>query len=696
MVLYKVNPIRLIKTKSLCTFLSLLSVLFFVSCEREKHWNAQITAPLFRANLSLSDLGNDSLTIEETDSSYNLIYQVEYSIDSVASYLTVPDTVDKVRITLDKLILADKNYADTITLRQIYPAAGAYHGQTVFLPGQNIDNPGGEQEIDVSKEFFQTAKFVKGFLDITIHNDLPVYVDEIVYVLRNKKDLTVIAQDTFTNIPPFSSSTRSIDLSGKTVDGVLLATVIHMITRESEGDVLIDADKGLRLELSVHDLEPEYATAIFPEQTLVNDTQEVIYNFGGPLITEIQAKSGFVKMKISSTIEEEIIIDYTFPHSGAGGNYANPFHKVYNVPPAKPGETQVIEGVFPLDGYVMQYKGKDPNSPPFWNAVYSKLTAKTVYSGQVRDLSLNDYVEIEFGLIDIVPRFATGDFGVKSYTIDDSLDIPIFEKINGEVDLADFKFYFNIENALGIGAVAKINSLRAENTSSGKSVTLDCQSIIGKEINISKAHNPPLIPSTTTTEFTKYSCDNLIDFVEILPNKIYANISMNTLPSDSGNVADFVLDQSYIKGHVNFTIPATFSANNLTLSQTGKFNINAVSNQENITSGTFRLDVENDFPYDFKVVLDFLDESGTSLLTLFENQLIQAASIDMSNYHSVGPRKTSLLAKINETQMDMIRDTKQIRITAVIDSPNDVQTPILNTYLLKTQLVADFIYEAGN
>ncbi len=673
---------------------TLIVIVGLVACRRDqKRWDTEISAPLFSAELGFDDLIDDSLLFTASDKSYDLAYNYEYAIDSVGSYLDVPDTVENVKITLDKLVLANRTIVDTFTLREMDPTTGLFDGLTLPFDAQKIENPQGEQIIDVSEEFFQTAKFNKGFLDITIFNDLPVYVDKIIFKLANKEGGDVVAQDTFLDIAPNSSASKSIDLSGKVVDGVLVGNILLVETRASDGPVLIDADKGVRLELSVRDLEPEYATAVFPAQTLVEDKQEVVYNFGGPQITEIKARSGWVKMKISSTIQEEIIIDYSFPNSGEGGDFNKPFNKQYRVPPAEPGTVQVIEGEFPLDGYVMQYKGKDPNEAPFFNTVYSELTARTVYSGKVRDLSLDDFVEIDFGLVDVKPEYAFGDFGLKEFEINEITEIPIFKNVSGTVDLEDVSMALYLENAFGIEALTTINSITASNTNNNTSVSLTQPLVIGKDVLLSRATNPPLFPKTQVFIFDK-NTSNIKEFTEVLPDKIETNIKIVSRPNGSNGYTDFVKDESYLKARLRVDMPVQFATDNLTLVQKRPFNLLDVENSDRIKSGTFTLHVENDFPIDVSFIIEFLSDTDEVLATLFNSgEKIEAAQVNTSTGKTDGSVKSSLKAEVSEQTMDLIKDSRKVRITAVFDTPNGNRNTMFSDYKLKTQLTADFIYE---
>ncbi|MFT4521443.1 MAG: hypothetical protein ACI8ZN_000375 [Bacteroidia bacterium] len=672
----------------------LLSILSIASCKREdKVWETNYLAPIFTANLTLEDMLKDSVLYTKSDNSYHLLYKYSIEIDSVGNYLTVPDTVDTVNVKLQSLILEDRGFTDTFTLREMEPQSALFDGLTVPLDAYDIKDAGGSQEIDVSEQFFQTATLNSGYLDVTLHNDLPVYVELIIFTLTNKKDGKLLVNDTFVDIAPFSSKSKSIDLSGKTLDGILVGAVKRVKTRASSGPVLVDADKGVRVELTVRDLKPVNATAIFPAQTLVSENQEVIYKFGGPQITVIRARSGFVKMKIFSTIEEEIVIDYSFPHSAENGDYSKPFKRQYNVPPAKPGETQRIEVSFPLDGFELQYGGKDPKQAPFVNAVYSELTARTVYSGLVRNLSLDDSVYIEFGLVDIVPEFAFGDFGSKTYHLTDPVDVPALKNVTGNIDLKDVSMRVEFENGFGIEALTTVNSLTAKNSRNGKSVALSHAGFVGPDILIGKAINPPFIPRKRTYYFDK-STSNIEEFLEVLPDQIVPDIDILTRPFGAKDYTDFVFYESFLKTNLILDMPVSFAADNLTFVQKKDFSFADINNSQKIKSGSFKLEVQNDFPLSLQLQMEFLDEADQVLHTLFtKNNTVEAAQLDAVLDRTTGAMTSIISADVNPVEMDMIRDSKKVRIRAVFDTPSGVQTNFYSDYQLKTKLIADFTYE---
>lgn len=670
--------------------------LFFASCKRteEAAWNARIMAPLAEADLSLTDLIADSLLLNDDDGAYRLIYEYETLLDSFGDYLNVPDTLNQVSVSLNKLILEDRTLIDTVTLREIMPESRFLDGTTVPLPEQDIKNAGA-QEIDITEAFFRKAKFKKGFLEIGIHNDLPVYVDMIVFKLYNKSNLAEIANDTFTDIAPFSSAYKSISLAGKEVDGILIGEIIRVKTRASSGPVLIDADKGLRLELKVTGLEPEYATAVFPSQTLIQENQEVTYKFGGPEVTVMRIRSGYVKMKVISTIEEEIVLNYSIPQSSFKGQPGTPLVKEVRVPPAPRGKVSSIDELFSIADYEVLYKGKDPNNPPFTNTVYSELSARMESSGQERYISLSDSVFIIFGLVDIIPEFAIGDFGKKTYSINEKEAIKAFRNITGTLSLESVNMSLLLENAFGIEADLQVKNLNGINNRNGKSAKL-WSAALDEVITLPRAMNPPL---TSTYRILTFNNQNstLKPFIENLPDQIHSEFNIVSRPRGSNNYTDFVFYDSYLKALLRIDMPVHFGAENLRLVQKRDWDMTKDKNRsDRIKSGTINVLVENDFPLSASVQIEFLTENDEVLTTLFPDGAANDAAagiIQPGQDKTSGPGMSRFAIEVNEAKMALIKQASQIRIVSTLDTPGSARYKIYDHYKINVKVLADFIYE---
>ncbi|MBT8327531.1 MAG: hypothetical protein KJP21_07395, partial [Bacteroidia bacterium] len=365
--------------KKSVTAIFLISILFF-GCRKEKFSSeGEWLGPILKTNLSLIDLLPDTLVKSNGDNSVDLVFDYSYGINSLEDVLVVPDRVETIEVSLESLVLDDRTFTDTLTLLEMYPQSALLHGQTALLPAQDITTNQGTV-IDVTEQFFKTAKFNEGFIDIEISNDLPVEAELIEFQLLNDGDKSVILSGSITNLQPFSSDSQTYSLAGKTVDGIMEMQVSRIKTKASSGLVSIDIYKGLRTTFSVRDLKPEYATAVFPAQNLVEREDETKYDFGGAELTRIEVKSGSILMKVESSIEEAIVLEYAVPNSSKL-NDTNSIYKEWVIPPAEPGKVVYVEERFPIDGFNIILKGKDVSTYPTFNHIYNTLIARINYTG---------------------------------------------------------------------------------------------------------------------------------------------------------------------------------------------------------------------------------------------------------------------------------------------------------------------------
>ena len=315
----------------------MLFISFLLGCKRdlETTWDAEYTTPIMQAEMDLGDLVGDSLLVKKSDNSLDLVYDYQLVLDSLDNYLEVPDTLQEKSVTLGKIVLDNRTLSDTITLGEIYPLSKLLDGQTQTLPGFDQDGSNNKQEIDITKQFFKVAKFKKGFIDMVLSNDLPVEAEKLVFVLKNKSDGAIILEDSFNNVLPHTSVKTTRSLAGKKMDGILIGIIKRVKTKASTAPVLINSKEGIRLDLTVRDIEFDYATAVFPAQNLVEENQEVRYNLGSADLSFIVIKTGYLIMEVFSNVKEAIILDYEIPNSSRNNDFTQKVQQTVKVPPAQ-------------------------------------------------------------------------------------------------------------------------------------------------------------------------------------------------------------------------------------------------------------------------------------------------------------------------------------------------------------------------
>ncbi len=672
----------------------LLLTIVLIGCKKEKfRTDSQWLTPVVKTNLNLGNLIPDSSLQINADKTANFVLQEEYGISSLEDVLVVPDRVETIEVTLSSLVLEDREFTDTLTLAEMYPASLLLNGQTTTLPAQDINSSNGTV-IDVTEEFFTTATFNEGFIDIEVHNDLPVEAEIIEFELLNNDDKSVILSGVINNLPAFGSDTQTHSLAGKTVDGVMEMNVTRIKTLASPGPVLIEAHKGLRTKFSVRGLKPQVATAIFPAQNLITKEDETLYNFGGAELTRIIVKEGDILMKVESTIEEAIILDYSVPNSSKQGEPGF-IQKEWTIPPAPPGDKVIVEERFPIDGFDIILKGEDNYSHPLFNHIYNVLIARIEYSGIERTLSLDDKIKIEFGLVDIKPHLVTGDPGLHQFNVADTIGLDFFKRVGGEVSLEDATFEIDIENSFGIEALININSIVGSNNRAQRNVGLISPEI-SNPIFLNKAiNNTEFIPDTVSIVLDK-SNSNLKQFLENLPDEIKPDMSATIRPNGTVNQSDFAFDHSSVTAKFTLNIPIAIGLDKLTL--VTKEPIDLFKNEEldQVKEATITIDAKNGFPISATVELEFLDENENLLLTLFTagSNLIEAAEEDPLAGKVTEKMESEISTVIDPAKMQILRDAAYVRIKTMFDTEDAARFRIYDDYDIDLKLITEITYES--
>lgn len=667
----------------------------FLSCKKDRNssWDSEYVLPIAQAEMDISDITGDSLLIKNSNNSFDLVYDYTVAVDSINNYLAVPDTLQTKSVTLANLMLENRTMSDTITLGEIYPLSKLLDGQTMPLEAFDIKSNTG-QDIDVTKDFFKQAKFKDGYIDMTLSNDLPVEAEKIVFVLLNKSDQQIIVYDSFLNVLPGTSAFTSKPLAGKKIDGVLVGIVKQVKTKASDGPVLINSKKGIRLDLAIRDIQLEYATAVFPSQNLLTENQEVQYNFGNSQVTYMEIKSGFVVMEVFSNVQEEIILDYSIPNSSRNFNPNDFVKQTVKVPPATKGSYSKVVKQFPLDGYAVSYKGKTPDLPPFkYNTVYSEFSARIEYTGIERTISLSDSVFVRFGLVEIKPKLAIGDFGKREFNFEQKEKIKAFENIKGDISLEDVKLSLWFKNTFGIEADMTVENIAGVNNRMSKTVSLMSSQLPGT-FTIERAKNNPFVPFYYPLLFDK-SNSNVKQFLENMPDEINYKFSMVVRPRGSFDYTDFVFDTSKLTANLRLEMPVEFGTAGLELSQLKSFNLNSIKNIDKVKSAVMKLEIINGYPLEAYTDIEFLDQTETVLATLNDAGTLQRAMPANTDINGIvsNPVTSTLIYEIPPDKMYLVKKAVKIRIKAGFKTPEGKRFKIYSNYKLKVKLKGNFIYE---
>jgi len=679
--------------------LILLAAALFSACRRslDTGWDTRYLAPIVTGELDVYDLVPDSLSEINDDESVTIVYQsqlLNYNLTEEA--IEIPDTSVEYFVSLDSLALDDQTVSVGLSLGNIAIDLGFPIGTLI------IASNGSETTLDPiyglstdptpvdATTFFETATFNAGYLDLSIANGLPVDLDTVVFKLTNSVGGETILEDTFFHIPAAGVPlTITKDLATMTVEGNLLGQILYFSTPGSpDVPVLIDTSDVVVITLTARDMELQEAVAVFPEQNLINNANDVQYDMGGPEFTEMGMEAGAVHIYVKNTIGDSIHIVYDIP--GAVDEFGNSVHIETSV-----GPDETVDEFFDIAGYTIDLRGSEGNEV---NTFYQEFSARINYTGVASYITLEDSLQVIYGLENLVPNSLKGYLGQYEILVADTTSgVELFDQfISGEINFGDINIDLAITNGLGASGTVLINSLGGTNTETGETVFLNCPSVVGVPININRALNNPFIPGYTTIALNSAN-SNVNELVEIFPDKLFYDVEMQVNPNGNEfNYQDFVIPSSIIDIDLNLSMPLEFMATDLTLQSEFPVTLDAESGTEGIGNIDLTLFADNTFPLEANINIVFMDDLGTPLDSLnFSGYNIQAGVLsDDCRVHDATQTEIHQLVD-GELKDAILLATKAVATvtfnTASIPSCSDI-VKIYSDYKMAIQLVGDVNY----
>ncbi len=678
--------------------LVLVALIGITSCKPdiESAWDTRYLVPLVTGELDLYDLVPDSITVIGENQDVTLVYQTDLlDYDLTEEAIEIPDTSVEYFVSLDSLSLDDQILSIPISLGQLAVDLGFPYGTLLIaangseitldpLIGLSTD----PTPVDATS-FFETATFLSGWLDISIANGFPVDLDTVVFELKNSVGGELVVYDTFYSVPSGGVPVvETYDLTGMTVEGNLVGQIKYFSTPGSETPVLIDTSDVLVITMTAYDMELYEATAVFPEQNLINNANDVQYDMGGPEFTLMGIEEGYVVIYVENTINDTIHIVYDIP--GAVDEFGNNVHIETAV-----GPDEIVDQAFDIAGYTIDLRGSEGDEV---NTFYQEFSARINYTGIASDISLEDSLKVVYGLEGIVPNELRGYLGQYDIAITDTTTgVELFDQFeSGTIEFGDINIDLEIENGLGAGGVVTINSLGGLNSATGEMVMLNCADVIGLPIQVNRALDNPYIPGYTTITLNSAN-SNINDLIEIFPDKLFYDVSMSVNPDgNTFNYQDFVINTSRINIGFNLSMPLEFMASDLTLRNEFPMTLDADAGTEGVGDIDVTLYADNSFPLSASLKIIFYDAANIPLDSIdFGGYVLQAGVLsDDCRVHV--PTTTELHDLVDGTLKDAILNADHAEATVVFNTESiptcsDI-VKIYSDYTMKIQLVGDINY----
>lgn len=613
--------------------LVLLSTLY--GCRRELNapgLEDELLLPILSTKLSIQEIVPDSLRGETTEGDIILSYRNEIYAASLNSFQALETREFEEVAKLQSLTLGARSAERSVSLGQVAEAEGgatgafiiSQHGSTSVIP----PIPGlsyGPMPVDGS-EFFETVTLDSGYMDITLQNGFPTGLSNIDFEIRNESDNSLVGSETFASVAAGGSQTRTIDLAGKTIEGQLLGNILNMDVNASSGAVLIDTSDAVIVTVTIRDMKVFSATAIFPAQDIISiaDTS-AMENVNDLRVSRAKAKTGSVNLRVVSTVEDTMYFNYFIPEGKKDGI---PFEINASIEPAPSGGS--IERLFEysVDGYEFDLTGQPTIN--LYNAFYSELTGRIDSTGKVVNLSLDDSILVFVQLSDFIPEYVEGYLGNTSAEVGpESAPVDLFKHFeSGRLEFEEVAVAISVVNGNGVPFSVDMESLEAVNTKKGEESAIDLSSLPDPIVVEGASDLQTPWEETWQLEVTS----SLNDALNIFPDELRVALSVSSNPDmDTNNLGQFAVDSNDLAAYMDLEIPLSLIAEDLVLADTLPFEGDLFADVESVQAGTLYVVASNGLPFSSGFIVDFLDESGSVLVTADFDGEIPAASPEVES-----------------------------------------------------------------
>lgn len=683
--------------------------LMVLGCKKKftgPEWDVEVLTPLASTSLQIKDL-IDTSSLVRTDANNllsivytNDVYTLENPLGSLVSLSIEPF---QRFLTLGSLGLDDQNISDTTVIGDLISEVsipffniedgGSY--SSLLLPLLNTALAGStntSSEIDISN-FIEEAYIKEAFFDINIENATTFDVIGLTYSVKNSSDGVELVSgviDTIKANSVYSETTNLAETIGENpVRGELTIEVGGFTLAKDDAMFILDYSEFLAFGASIRDIKVTRAIAQFPAQEVVNYGDVVpVMAEGGVELTYARIDSGVVNVQAYSSIPTDLHFQYQIPNAVNGGKqfeFNTTVDDTYNSQDNQQ-DTNFFFNDFDFDFTVNNDTiNKEFNS--FLNTVQAQIDA----TNGLLDISLEDTIGLTIGVTKIKPSYARGYLGGDTTNVSDTIDLDIWEEINGEIDFETVNIELEVDNEIGVGASITINNLTALNSVTGQKITYNGNS--GPFTMLRALENG----LTFEAQKTVVTLDNANDLLSILPDKFIFDLDIILNPEgNTGARNDFIHSGASIFSKINIDVPLIASIKNLVLSDTSDFEIETTEVPVGFTEGTLSILVDNGFPLDINIELYFINDFGVVLHHLSSDEVVLSAAVDGATQIVTESTKSKLDFEFDKTDLENLLNSTNMVVSGTFDSSEGQVVKLYDYYSLDVQFVADFGYEVNS
>lgn len=299
-----------------------------------------------------------------------------------------------------------------------------------------------------------------------------------------------------------------------------------------------------------------------------------------------------------------------------------------------------------------------------------RITATITGTGQ--PINNNHYIRCSFSLSSITFKALFGDLGVKDVTIEDSVDLDVFDNaFKGNFNLLSPSISLDLKNSFGVPVRFRIQNIRAEKGNTSIALTgAAVNSPLNPYLINAPLYRSPVQPTSTTVSLAPTN-SNISSLVSSLPNYLRYGFNLELNPFSA--TRNFVVDDSELTIGLNVELPFHGQVKGLTLSKRFDFDGLGVGDAE---QASIRLKTVNSSPLDMAIQVYFLNQNGVKLDSLFQNSsILKGAPVNASGVVS-GSATVTLDVPLTVAKFDRIDAAKFIDIQATVSTTNNGNTPV--------------------
>jgi hypothetical protein len=665
-------------------------LLTFFSCKHEfekPYWDISLASPIAFSTIDLDDISTDSIFSIDTlsDNSLTLVYQneiLDVSIDSNFQLNAISTTKN---VKLETIVFPDQTIPHEISFGELIQSSGLgflFPNDSLRIIPAISGAINDIVPIDAN-EYFEQMTLNQGFIDITISNNLPSDLSNLVINLRNEGEATNLVE---INLPFLASGDifqTTESLANQIIYGDMEIEILNAdMVGTGSNPVLIQYQDALATEIKIRDLILEQGIAIFPSQEIFNEDTVVAFNIGDVRLTKVLVDEGGVEVIGVSTVQDTLKIEYIIPGATKNGQE---FKLNFNLPPAPIGESITVVEFFDFSGYEIDLTGQFGDTI---NTLYTVSRGWIDSSGIVTEISLHDSIFNTITVKEIIPAKAWGYLGSDTISGEESIDFDFFDDLNGSFNLEQLNVSLVTKNFLGSKGEVTIKKLEA--VSNSQTISLNSDQINSPyEIEAATSNSDNTITSSELEITFNQDNSNIDELVELKPNAFnfeYEIITNNDLNQELG----FAYKGQGVKSELQMKIPVFISLDNIAFSDTVDVDFTIPND---IDQGSFTVLAENGYPLNAQIELLMLDDANNLIETLISGQEILAGEIDQNGI--VSAVKLSEL-NVPFSNASNLNNTKKVGFRVSFStSPQNQNVKFYSDYAIKLKLVGNFNYTLG-